>query len=547
MDRPGPREMVFCHQCENEWYRDEHGLMCPECQSEFTEIIEPDNDPRDLHDDENNHEFPESLLREHILGDLGQHDHDHHHPHDQHPFSPSPPPHLHHLHDVPDPEEDDLNRFTIRRTGPGNFTLSGTFVRSIPPRARSPGGSAHDMPPGMAGIANNFGTMLQSILGGAPNQQRPPDMGSPPPQGGAAGDERGSPPPPDAGGGGGGNGGGGRFAYTTHRLYPRDANNPQPQMQPVDELGNLMNELIEHLNNAGGHQAHPHPHPFSPTAGVGATGPGAARAGPPPFNPLTALLSSLFNPASAAHGDAVYTQEALDRVISQLMEQNTTGSAPGPASAEAMARLPTKPVDASMLGDNGKAECSICMDEVGLGEQVTELPCRHWFHGSCIKAWLGEHDTCPHCRQGIEDPAKKEGGGAGSGNTPGGAGGAGASGSSANPGPGLGPAGFGGSPSAPHTPSMPGAFDSGGGGGGDGGNTAVHGWGSGSGSGSGSGTRASPFMMPDSPESSGSRSGQGRRPSGSRRASGGSFMQGRSNGGERVSVGERVRNFWSRR
>jgi E3 ubiquitin-protein ligase RNF115/126 len=54
-----------------------------------------------------------------------------------------------------------------------------------------------------------------------------------------------------------------------------------------------------------------------------------------------------------------------------------------------------------MLGEEHKAECSICMDEVNIGEQVTELPCKHWFHHQCVSAWLLEHDTCPHCRKGI--------------------------------------------------------------------------------------------------------------------------------------------------
>ena len=35
----GEREMVFCHQCQNEWFRDTHGLQCPECQSEIVEIV----------------------------------------------------------------------------------------------------------------------------------------------------------------------------------------------------------------------------------------------------------------------------------------------------------------------------------------------------------------------------------------------------------------------------------------------------------------------------------------------------------------------------
>ena len=57
-----------------------------------------------------------------------------------------------------------------------------------------------------------------------------------------------------------------------------------------------------------------------------------------------------------------------------------------------------------MLGDDGKAECSICMDRVDLGTEVTVLPCNHWFHETCVKSWLSEHDTCPHCRRGISQP-----------------------------------------------------------------------------------------------------------------------------------------------
>ena len=117
-------------------------------------------------------------------------------------------------------------------------------------------------------------------------------------------------------------------------------------------------------------------------------------------SPLT-FLSQLLSPANAHHGDAVYTQEALDRVISQLMEQHSTSSAPGPASAAAIAALPKAKIDESMLGSDGKAECSVCMDNVGVGDEVTMLPCKHWFHGECVGAWLKEHDTCPHCRQSI--------------------------------------------------------------------------------------------------------------------------------------------------
>ncbi|KAF5630059.1 1-phosphatidylinositol-4 5-bisphosphate phosphodiesterase [Fusarium sp. NRRL 52700] len=41
------RDVVFCHECSAEWYRDENGLVCPQCESDLVEIIEPHNDPRD--------------------------------------------------------------------------------------------------------------------------------------------------------------------------------------------------------------------------------------------------------------------------------------------------------------------------------------------------------------------------------------------------------------------------------------------------------------------------------------------------------------------
>ncbi|VUC32849.1 unnamed protein product [Clonostachys rosea] len=48
LDASGDREVVFCHNCENEWYRDQHGLECPRCESDLIEIVNLENDPRDV-------------------------------------------------------------------------------------------------------------------------------------------------------------------------------------------------------------------------------------------------------------------------------------------------------------------------------------------------------------------------------------------------------------------------------------------------------------------------------------------------------------------
>lgn len=113
------------------------------------------------------------------------------------------------------------------------------------------------------------------------------------------------------------------------------------------------------------------------------------------------LLNQIFNGGTGRQGDMVFSQDAFDRVMSQLMEQNGGSNAPPPASEEAIQSLEKKKVDQEMLGAEGNAECSICMDDVVLGQEVTVLPCKHWFHGDCVTAWLKEHDTCPHCRSPI--------------------------------------------------------------------------------------------------------------------------------------------------
>lgn len=121
-----------------------------------------------------------------------------------------------------------------------------------------------------------------------------------------------------------------------------------------------------------------------------------------PAHPFLQLFTSMGLMGNGGQlGDFVYSQEGLDRIVSQLMEQTATSNAPGPAAEQDINALPRVNVTEDMLGPEHTAECSICMDEVNLGEEVTMLPCKHWFHHQCVSAWLSEHDTCPHCRKGI--------------------------------------------------------------------------------------------------------------------------------------------------
>lgn len=133
--------------------------------------------------------------------------------------------------------------------------------------------------------------------------------------------------------------------------------------------------------------------------------PQAAGLFPPGFP--TAMQQIIFavlsgrGDANFQSGDAVHSDEALDRIITMLMETGQRSSGAPPASQNALDELDRKKVDQDMLGSEGHAECTICISDVELGEEVLQLPCKHWFHEECVVMWLKQHNTCPVCRNPV--------------------------------------------------------------------------------------------------------------------------------------------------
>lgn len=421
LDATGSREVVYCHHCENEWYRDEGGLVCPECESDITEIVRPrsrqesfgiytdltqvsaDNDPRPP-------VLPAPLSADELRG-LREHD-----------------PWEHH-NDDSDPEVGDIREF-IRDNPQGRTTfISRTFRGS--PREVFSSGSIRQQPnpddPASQTI-RDFEGIISGILGpntrvstGPPGEYPRSPFGPPGPRPGEqpSGQPPGTPPgwgnispgdtpadqhqprifgsrvtfqfggpPPRAFNGGGENEG------------PQGPEGPQEQdlatyAPPSQRPPAVLILVLQGRPNGAPRILRDLMLVLQPPGQNG----GANAQGP--LGGLQGLFAGLLNPANAVAGDAVYSQEALDRIISTLMEQHPSSNAPGPAPAEAIASLPKKKIDKEMLGPEGKAECSVCMDDVVLDEEVVALPCKHWFHETCVKAWLSEHNTCPICRTGV--------------------------------------------------------------------------------------------------------------------------------------------------
>ncbi|XP_072983756.1 E3 ubiquitin-protein ligase SDIR1-like [Typha latifolia] len=42
--------------------------------------------------------------------------------------------------------------------------------------------------------------------------------------------------------------------------------------------------------------------------------------------------------------------------------------------------------------------CSVCLEQVNVGEVIRSLPCLHQFHANCIDPWLRQQGTCPVCK-----------------------------------------------------------------------------------------------------------------------------------------------------
>lgn len=43
-------------------------------------------------------------------------------------------------------------------------------------------------------------------------------------------------------------------------------------------------------------------------------------------------------------------------------------------------------------------ECSICLDELQIGQPALRIPCGHLYHEECVKDWLRKSNECPVCR-----------------------------------------------------------------------------------------------------------------------------------------------------
>jgi len=111
------------------------------------------------------------------------------------------------------------------------------------------------------------------------------------------------------------------------------------------------------------------------------------------------------DPAAMEAGMGEEDDQGLQDLIQEVLavsaeEAGDQPLGPPPASKKVVASLPVKVVTAEELEALGgkEVECTVCRENINVGDKLQKLPCRHVFHPPCLAPWLSQHNSCPVCR-----------------------------------------------------------------------------------------------------------------------------------------------------
>ncbi|CAN1746890.1 E3 ubiquitin-protein ligase SDIR1 [Linum perenne] len=110
----------------------------------------------------------------------------------------------------------------------------------------------------------------------------------------------------------------------------------------------------------------------------------------------------------ALDSDVVPTTSMSEEEINALPVHNykVSGSQSSISSLQqASSSIPAEPKKQETSCAVGKLKasedeltCSVCLEQVDVGEVIRTLPCLHQFHAICIDPWLRQQGTCPVCK-----------------------------------------------------------------------------------------------------------------------------------------------------
>uniref|UniRef100_A0A2P2L1C1 RING-type E3 ubiquitin transferase n=1 Tax=Rhizophora mucronata TaxID=61149 RepID=A0A2P2L1C1_RHIMU len=87
----------------------------------------------------------------------------------------------------------------------------------------------------------------------------------------------------------------------------------------------------------------------------------------------------------------------LEDFLEHLVETDSSRRGAPPAALSVVNSLPHVIIGQQHEKHEDLA-CAICKDVLLIGTEVSQLPCRHFYHPRCILPWLGARNSCPLCR-----------------------------------------------------------------------------------------------------------------------------------------------------
>ncbi|KAF9913000.1 hypothetical protein EC991_005868 [Linnemannia zychae] len=110
---------------------------------------------------------------------------------------------------------------------------------------------------------------------------------------------------------------------------------------------------------------------------------------------LTSKRSSRRSSASSRHRSR-HGKELTTNTMATTLTTSTDGSTTTSSTGGGPAR-------SKRAGKQRKRRydpCAICLEEYEVGDQLRELPCKHFFHAQCIDPWFKDvHGICPVCKR----------------------------------------------------------------------------------------------------------------------------------------------------
>lgn len=119
------------------------------------------------------------------------------------------------------------------------------------------------------------------------------------------------------------------------------------------------------------------------------------------------INGSLFNEASeSSEEDDTSNESSEEEDISNESSENEDEEELEPADTNAIDRLPVRMFVSDEVArfPQEHKSCTICMEDFRGRDTVRTLPCLHFFHKTCIDAWLCRQGTCPICKGRVDAP-----------------------------------------------------------------------------------------------------------------------------------------------